>query len=111
MITQMELAFESSATIPTELFERDELLPFRAGLEAMDAADNAYPVEGISIKNGVVYLRGIERGVWLWGVSWSGRNNGEGFYPFRRWGIEYAAVSREAAFEAARQYIAQRTKP
>lgn len=72
---------------------------------AASEKDRCFPVEYLI---GGVRLRKIEGDVWLWGAVWRGPTGGGGFDPFRKWGPNRAAMTRDAAITAARLYIAQR---
>lgn len=107
---QLDL-FSCTDQLPIELFNfSDESWE---NLLASEELDNRFPVEKIEEgKNSTggwsICLRQIENGVFLWGadVYNKRKQHGNGFYPFRKWGPERAAMSRESAIESAKAYIA-----
>lgn len=106
---QLDL-FACTDELPVELFAFSNFS--WENLLASEELDNQYSVETVirgksHTGNWIVYLRNIEGGVWLWGVSvyCKKRQHGSGFYPFRKWGANRAAMSREAAIESALVYV------
>lgn len=102
--------FGCSEKIPAELFCFSE--SSWENLLASEELDKQYPVEEISRGknekgNWRIFVRNIESGVWLWGVDVCNKKtqHGQGFYPFRKWGIDYASMSKEGAIVSAIEYI------
>ena len=72
--------------------------------------DIKFPVEEIAFQYGMILLRKIERGIWLWGMQYAipQRGAGGGFYPLRMHGPDFAAFSREEAIDAALSWFRDR---
>ena len=106
---QLDL-FACTDQLPVDLFKFSEVS--WENLLSSEEFDNQYPVHIVmegknQAGRWTVYLRNIECGVWLWGVSvyCNRRQHGCDFYPFRKWGTERAAMSRESAIQSALFYI------
>lgn len=111
MIDQLELdLFSSSDVLPSDIFSFSE--ESWENLVASEDLDKHYPIEDVATGESFrgkwsICVRGIESGVWLWGVDvyFKKQQHGVGFYPFRKWGKSRAAMRRESAIEAAKKYI------
>lgn len=92
--------FEFAAPVREEEFSR---ITRKLSESRLNELDSKFPIEEIRFNYGLIWIRAVENGIFLWGMRWHVPQLGQGggFPPLRKWGSQHAAKSRDDAITQA----------
>lgn len=69
--------------------------------------DQKIPIQEVRFQYGIIQLRQLENGIWIWGMDYAipAKGCGGAFPPLRQHGPDFAARTRQAAISDALAWI------